>query len=92
MRLLLIIICFFSCSAEKQTGKVVKVIDGDTFDLMSDKKIRIRMFGIDSPERGQAYNVKAKEFAAKAAGFNPLPQLNYAFVRAKAGKLAGPQR
>ena len=64
MRLLLIIICFFSCTTEQQTGKVVKVVDGDTFDLMSDKKIRVRMFGIDSPERGQAYNVKAKEFTA----------------------------
>ena len=64
MRLLLIIICFFSCSAEQQTGKVVKVIDGDTFDLMLDKTIRVRIFGIDSPERGQAYNVKAKEFTA----------------------------
>jgi micrococcal nuclease len=64
MRLLLIIICFFSCSTEQQTGKVVKVIDGDTFDLMSDKKIRVRMFGIDSPERGQAFSVKAREFTA----------------------------
>jgi endonuclease YncB( thermonuclease family) len=64
MRLLLIIICFFSYSAEQQTGKVVKVIDGDTFDLMLDKTIRVRMFGIDSPERGQAYNVRAREFTA----------------------------
>ena len=65
MRLLLIIIWFFSCSVEQQTGKVVKVIDGDTFDLMLDKTIRVRMFGIDSPERGQAYNVKAREFTAE---------------------------
>ena len=65
MRTLVIIFCFFSCSIEEHTGKVVKVIDGDTFDLMFDeKKIRVRMFGIDSPERGQAFNVKAKEFTA----------------------------
>jgi endonuclease YncB( thermonuclease family) len=65
MRLLLIIVCFVSCTIEKQTGKVVKVIDGDTFDLLIEKKtIRVRMFGIDSPERGQSYNVKAKEFTA----------------------------
>ncbi|MGD0990129.1 MAG: hypothetical protein ABR874_20145 [Candidatus Sulfotelmatobacter sp.] len=31
---------------------------------------------------------KAQEFLAKAAGFNSLPQLNYAFVRAKAQKMA----
>ena len=65
MRLLLIIFCFFSCTIEEHTGKVVKVVDGDTFDLMfEEKKIRVRMFGIDSPERGQAFNVKAKEFTA----------------------------
>ena len=65
MRLLLIIFCFLSCTIEQHTGKVVKVVDGDTFDLMFEgKKIRVRMFGIDSPERGQAFNVKAKEFTA----------------------------
>jgi hypothetical protein len=42
----------------------------------------------------QAYQAKgdkekAKEFCAKAAGFNSLPQLNYAFVRAKAKAAAG---
>jgi endonuclease YncB( thermonuclease family) len=65
MRLLVIIFYFFSCSVEQHTGRVVKVVDGDTFDLMfEEKKIRVRMFGIDSPERGQAFNVKAKEFTA----------------------------
>ena len=65
MRLLIIIFCFLSCTIDKHTGRVVKVIDGDTFDLMfEEKKIRVRMFGIDSPERGQAFNVKAKEFTA----------------------------
>ena len=28
------------------------------------KKIRVRMFGIDSPERGQPFSVKAREFTA----------------------------
>ena len=65
MRLLVIIFCFFSCTVEQHTGRVVKVVDGDTFDLMfEEKKIRVRMFGIDSPERGQAFNVKAKDFTA----------------------------
>jgi len=43
---------------------------------------------------GQAYQgkgdkEKAQEFIAKAADFNPLPQLNYAFIRSDARKLAG---
>ncbi|HLE64413.1 MAG TPA: hypothetical protein VI750_14775, partial [Pyrinomonadaceae bacterium] len=42
----------------------------------------------------QAYQAKgdaakAKEFCTKAAAFNSLPQLNYAFIRTKAQKLAG---
>jgi tetratricopeptide (TPR) repeat protein len=42
---------------------------------------------------GQAYQgkgeaVKAHEFYNQAAGFNSLPQLNYAFIRTKAQKLA----
>lgn len=39
--------------------------------------------------QGKGDDAKAKEFAAKAAGFNSLPQLNYAFIRAKAQKMAG---
>ena len=43
---------------------------------------------------GQAYQfkgdrAKAKEYWQKAAEFNSLPQLNYAFIRSKAQKVAG---
>lgn len=38
--------------------------------------------------QGKGDNAKAKEFASKAASFNSLPQLNYAFIRAKAQKMA----
>jgi tetratricopeptide (TPR) repeat protein len=38
--------------------------------------------------QGQGNNAKAKELSAKAAGFNSLPQLNYAFIRTKAQKMA----
>ena len=42
---------------------------------------------------GQAYQAKgdtsrAQEYFAKAAGFNSLPQLNYAFIRVEAQKMA----
>jgi tetratricopeptide (TPR) repeat protein len=39
---------------------------------------------------GKADKTKAGEFCTKAARLNSLPQLNYAFVRTKAGKIAGP--
>jgi tetratricopeptide (TPR) repeat protein len=38
--------------------------------------------------QGKGDGGKAKEFCAKAAGFNSLPQLNYAFIRTKAQKMA----
>jgi tetratricopeptide (TPR) repeat protein len=38
--------------------------------------------------QGKGDNAKAKEFCMKAARFNSLPQLNYAFVRVKAQKMA----
>ncbi|MGC3944930.1 MAG: thermonuclease family protein [Chryseolinea sp.] len=61
--LALITICFLSCVPVERHGKVVKVIDGDTFDILDESNTtRIRLFGIDSPERGQAFNKRAKEF------------------------------
>mgnify|MGYP002375195414 CR=1 FL=1 len=49
-------------------GKVVKVVDGDTFDLLSksNKIYRIRMLEIDTPERGQVfYRVSKQALAAQ---------------------------
>jgi len=61
----IILICFLSCTSREQVGHVVKVVDGDTFDLLTgEEKMRVRLFGIDAPERGQAFNVRAKEFTA----------------------------
>jgi tetratricopeptide (TPR) repeat protein len=42
--------------------------------------------------KGKGDTAKAQEFLAKAAGFNSLPQLNYAFIRGKARKMAGNQK
>lgn len=46
-------------------GKVVAVIDGDTIGVLHDgKEQRIRLNGIDAPEKSQAFGMKAKEFTA----------------------------
>jgi micrococcal nuclease len=46
-------------------GMVVSVTDGDTIKLLRDnKQYRIRLNGIDAPEMGQAYGMKAKEALA----------------------------
>ena len=38
--------------------------------------------------QGKGDKAKAKEYCTKAAEFNSLPQLNYAFIRTKAKKMA----
>lgn len=53
------------------TGKVIKVVDGDTFDILdsSFKTIRIRMNGIDAPEKKQAFGeASRKQLASLCAG------------------------
>lgn len=55
-------------SAATITGKVVKVVDGDTIDVLQDRlTVRIRLNGIDAPESGQAYGKKAKQFVLELA-------------------------
>lgn len=41
-------------------GKVVKVADGDTITILEKgKKVKIRFYGIDAPEKKQEYGVKS---------------------------------
>lgn len=55
--------------AQDLTGKVVSIADGDTFTLLVDERqIRIRLHGIDCPERAQDFGSKAKEFVANLIG------------------------
>lgn len=48
--------------AETLHGKVVGVADGDTLTILSPDHIqtRIRLFGIDAPEKSQAFGQKSK--------------------------------
>ena len=50
-------------TASEFTGKVIKVIDGDTIDVLTDDNdtIRIRLHGIDCPERGQPFGNNATQ-------------------------------
>lgn len=43
-------------------GKAVRIVDGDTFDLLVDKTThRIRLAGIDAPEKSQDFGTAAKQ-------------------------------
>lgn len=47
-------------------GRVVGIADGDTITVLHDSRPeRIRLYGIDCPERRQAYGKKAQQFTAK---------------------------
>jgi len=44
------------------SGPVVSILDGDTIDVLHNNRAeRIRLNGIDCPEKGQAYGKKAKQ-------------------------------
>ena len=49
--------------AEMLTGRVVRIADGDTLTLLDSTKTqhRIRLAGIDSPEKGQAFGQHCKK-------------------------------
>jgi micrococcal nuclease len=67
----LILSCFALATpsqAERFTGKIVSVTDGDTIIVLHDGNEEvIRLNGIDCPEKGQAYGKKAKKFTSDKA-------------------------
>jgi endonuclease YncB( thermonuclease family) len=69
--LLLWVSLVFSCtsqpSPEKLTGKVVKIADGDSFTLLvnGNMQVKVRLYGIDCPENGQPFGNKAKLFTSE---------------------------
>ncbi|OCG45027.1 hypothetical protein A9G35_07035 [Gilliamella sp. Choc5-1] len=67
--LLICIILFFLSNTlvyADFNGKVVKVIDGDTVDILTIKKqkIRVRLLDIDAPESKQAYGNASRKYLA----------------------------
>jgi micrococcal nuclease len=56
--------------ATTYTGKVIKVVDGDTLDIFyQGKPLRVRLSEIDTPERAQPWYQRAREaLAGKVAG------------------------
>ncbi|MFN8297265.1 MAG: thermonuclease family protein [Chitinophagales bacterium] len=52
---------------QKTIGYVIGIIDGDTYDLLLEDKttIRIRMDGIDAPEKGMPFYKVSKKFLSE---------------------------
>jgi endonuclease YncB( thermonuclease family) len=54
------------CPAWGWSGKVVGVSDGDTITVLRDKQPeKIRLYGIDCPEKRQPFGKRAKQFTSK---------------------------
>ena len=49
------------------SGKVISIIDGDTYDMLlkGNRKIRVRMEGIDAPEKGMPFYKVSKNYLAQ---------------------------
>ena len=68
---ILIYLLSFSVWAGTITGSVVRITDGDTLVVLDTNKIqhKIRLVGIDAPEKKQAYGKKSKDnLSALVAG------------------------
>jgi micrococcal nuclease len=63
-----VFILFIACYAFASdiTGKVVGIADGDTFTLLlkDNSTVRIRLHGIDTPEKGQPFGNNAKQYTS----------------------------
>ena len=66
LAIFLTVSCINSIAATIQ-GRVVNVTDGDTVTVLDadNKKYKVRLTGIDAPERRQAYREKSKEYLRK---------------------------
>lgn len=66
MRWLLALFAFFLvclCHAEELKGRVVHVADGDTITVLDAGKVqhKVRLAGIDAPERAQPFGQRSRE-------------------------------
>jgi endonuclease YncB( thermonuclease family) len=68
-RILPLLLCLFCAQllAQRFTGRVVRVIDGDTFVILAGTtQVRIRLAEIDCPERSQPWGNRARQFTSAA--------------------------
>jgi micrococcal nuclease len=84
----IVFLLFFICTtspawAASWSGKVVGVADGDTIAVLREyEKIKIRLYGVDTPEREQAFGNRAKRFTnamvrGKSVHVVPIDQDRY---------------
>ena len=62
---ILTLILFFPLSIFAFSAKVIKISDGDTITVLNGKEqTKVRLYGIDAPEKKQDYGQRSKQFLA----------------------------
>ncbi|SHH89009.1 Endonuclease YncB, thermonuclease family [Flavobacterium frigidimaris] len=66
----LFLLIFFSLSLYSQSGKIIRIKDGDTVVLLDsdNNQITLRLAEVDCPESSQAFGKKSKEFTSNEVG------------------------
>ena len=74
---------FLASPAYAMQGQVVGITDGDTIKVITKNGFeRIRLYGVDSPEKAQAYGISAKDFMTvmlkdKVVEISPVGSVSY---------------
>lgn len=64
IRAIMLILLILAVPSPAQSGQVERVIDGDTIIVDG---VRVRIWGVDAPERGQPYSRQATMFTRRQA-------------------------
>src|SRR5689334_1285974 len=72
VRLRYLFICAVACAPvsllaqQTFTARVVRIVDGDTIEVLHDRvPERITLYGIDCPEKKQAFGTRAKQYTGE---------------------------
>ena len=58
-----------SAAPKEETGRVVRVVDGDTYDVLAGSVVyRVRLLGVDAPEPDQPFGHQAADSVARLLG------------------------
>lgn len=65
--LILLLLLSFPSFAQSLSGRVAGIADGDTITILTDPKqqVKVRINGIDAPEKGQAFGQASKEHLSR---------------------------
>jgi micrococcal nuclease len=62
--MLCIALTLLQCAPEPMAGQVIGISDGDTFTILGEHQqpVRVRLYGVDAPEKSQDYGKAAKQY------------------------------